>query len=193
MGNESGKKRNTASTQLTPTQVAFLKTNTKYSESEIREWHMGFMRDCPTGKLDKKKFTEIYQMFYPTGKAQKFCKFAFDTFDTNGDGSIDFEEFLLAISATSQGDIDERLGLAFNMFDISGDGQIDSKELTKLISAMYDLIGETNRKGDRDPKYLAADIMKKLDVNGDRRLSKEEFITGCKKDPHIRRILAPSM
>ncbi|CAF1564596.1 unnamed protein product [Rotaria magnacalcarata] len=192
MGNESGKKRTADSTQLTPTQIAFLETNTKYSEREIREWHMGFMRDCPSGKLDKKKFTEVYRMFYPGGKAEKFCKFAFETFDRNGDGSIDFEEFLLAISAASQGSIDERLGIAFNMFDISGDGQIDSKELIKLISAMYDLTGETDRKGDRDPKYLAANIMKKWDVNGDRRLSKEEFITGCKNDPHIRRILAPN-
>jgi neurocalcin delta len=42
-------------------------------------------------------------------------RFAFQTFDANNDGSIDFDEFLLAVSATSQGDIDERLGVAFDM------------------------------------------------------------------------------
>ena len=42
-------------------------------------------------------------------------RFAFDTFDANHDGTIDFEEFLLAISATSQGDIDDRLSVAFDM------------------------------------------------------------------------------
>ena len=63
-------------------------------------------------------------------------RFAFDTFDANHDGSIDFDEFHLAISATSQGDIDDRLSVAFDMYDISNDGQIDQKELTKLITAM---------------------------------------------------------
>jgi Ca2+-binding EF-hand superfamily protein len=42
----------------------------------------------------------------------------------------------LAIAATSQGDLDDRLELAFEMYDISGDGQIDQKELSSLISAM---------------------------------------------------------
>jgi Ca2+-binding EF-hand superfamily protein len=42
-------------------------------------------------------------------------RYAFDTFDTNHDGSIDFEEFLLSISATSQGNIDDRLGVAFDL------------------------------------------------------------------------------
>ena len=46
----------------------------------------------------------------------RLFRLAFDTFDSNNDGSIDFEEFLLAISATSQGDIDDRLAVAFDMY-----------------------------------------------------------------------------
>ena len=42
-------------------------------------------------------------------------RLAFDTFDTNDDGTIDFDEFLLAISATSHGDLDDRLSVAFDM------------------------------------------------------------------------------
>jgi Ca2+-binding EF-hand superfamily protein len=40
---------------------------------------------------------------------------AFATFDTNNDGAIDFDEFILAIAATSQGDLDDRLEIAFEM------------------------------------------------------------------------------
>jgi Ca2+-binding EF-hand superfamily protein len=61
---------------------------------------------------------------------------AFSTFDTNNDGTIDFDEFLLAMAATNHGDLDDRLGFAFEMYDSSGDGQIDQKELARLISAM---------------------------------------------------------
>jgi hypothetical protein len=42
----------------------------------------------------------------------------------------------------------------------------------------YDLVGETDRKGDRDPKKRAAEIITKLDVSGDKKLSKTEFVTG---------------
>jgi neurocalcin delta len=44
-----------------------------------------------------------------------FLRYAFATFDANNDGSIDFDEFLLAIAATSQGDLDDRLEVAFEM------------------------------------------------------------------------------
>jgi Ca2+-binding EF-hand superfamily protein len=43
------------------------------------------------------------------------CRYAFATFDTNRDGSISFEEFLLALSATSRGDVDDRLAFAFDL------------------------------------------------------------------------------
>ncbi|CAF1153606.1 unnamed protein product [Rotaria sp. Silwood1] len=192
MGNTQAGKTS-SSTELTPKHIALLKANTKFSEQEIRQWHTGFLRDCPTGKLDKKKFMEVYKQFYPSGKADNFCKYAFNTFDANGDGHIDFEEFLLAISATSQGKLDDRLAVAFDMYDISGDGEIDQGELTKLITAMYDLVGETDRKGDNDPKKRAADIIEKIDVSGNKKLSKQEFIAGCKNDRVIRRILAPNV
>ncbi|CAF2623017.1 unnamed protein product [Rotaria sp. Silwood2] len=191
MGNKQ-KGGKSSSTELTAKHIALLKANTKYSEAEIRQWHAGFIHDCPTGKLDKKKFVEVYKQFYPQGKADSFCKYAFDTFDSNNDGYVDFEEFLLAISATSHGNLDDRLEVAFDMYDISGDGKIDQAELTKLITAMYDLVGETDRKGDNDPKKRAAGIIAKIDVSGDKKLSKQEFIAGCKNDPVIHRILAPN-
>ncbi|CAF1142776.1 unnamed protein product [Adineta steineri] len=56
----------------------------------------------------------------------------------------------------------------------------------------YDLVGETDRKGDRDPKKRATEIISKLDVGGDKKLNKQEFIAGCKNDPVIRRLLAPN-
>ena len=47
-----------------------------------------------------------------------------------------------------------------------------------FVSLQYDLVGETDRKGDRDPKKRAQEIIGKLDVGGDKKLSKQEFIAG---------------
>ncbi|CAF5223057.1 unnamed protein product, partial [Rotaria magnacalcarata] len=106
-----------------------------------------FSNFSPTGHLTKDRFVSVYEQFYPGGKAKEFCKYAFATFDRDNNGTIDFTEFMLAIALTQSGDLDERLALAFDMYDYNNTGTIDTSELTKVISAMYDLTGETNRKG----------------------------------------------
>ncbi len=47
-----------------------------------------------------------------------------------------------------------------------------------MFEFQYDLVGETDRKGDRDPKKRATEIIAKLDVGGDKKLNKQEFIAG---------------
>ncbi|CAF4196357.1 unnamed protein product [Rotaria socialis] len=184
------------SIELSPKEVALLKANTQFSEkgkyiSALSKYILllllyrnpnGFLKDCPGGRLDKEKFVELYQQLYPRGQADNYSKHAFSTFDINHDGSIDFQEFLLAISASSRGNIDERLAATFDVFDISNDGLIDKKELTKVLSAMYDLVGEIDRTGDRDSKTRTANIIAKLDMCGDKKLSKAEFVAGGRLD-----------
>ncbi|CAF1047577.1 unnamed protein product [Adineta ricciae] len=46
--------------------------------------------------------------------------------------------------------------------------------------------------GDRDPKHRAEEIIRICDVTGNKKLTKEEFIAGCKNDPVIRRLLVPN-
>ncbi|CAF1313031.1 unnamed protein product [Rotaria magnacalcarata] len=190
MGNKSTKKG--APQQLTPQQISMFTATTEFNEKQIRDWHAEFIRDYPNGKLSKKQFINMYSHFYPGKNADAFSKLAFSTFDSNHDGTIDFYEFILAVAATSQGDLNDRLEIAFDICDSSDDGQIDRKELAVMISAMYDLLGETNRSGDYDPKKRALEIIGKLDVNGDKKLNKYEFIAGCKNDPIIRRLLSPN-
>lgn len=62
---------------------------------------------------------DVYKVFYPQGKAEKFCNHVFKVFDTDGSGLIDFKEFLIAISITAQGDATKKLVLAFKMYDVS--------------------------------------------------------------------------
>ena len=43
------------------------------TEVEIRQWHDGFLKDCPTGKLTKYEFAKIYNQFFPTGNPTAFA------------------------------------------------------------------------------------------------------------------------
>jgi hypothetical protein len=59
MGSNSSK--NKESDELTEEKIQLLLNNTHFDRDQIEEWHQGFIRDCPKGKLDKKKFIDVYR------------------------------------------------------------------------------------------------------------------------------------
>jgi Ca2+-binding EF-hand superfamily protein len=61
MGSKSSKEKKDPSI-LTDEEFNMLKTNTQYTEEEIQAWHAGFLKDCPSGRLDKKQFLHVYRV-----------------------------------------------------------------------------------------------------------------------------------
>ncbi len=54
-------------------------------------------------------------------------------YDSNGDGHIDFREFMFVLYIMSNGSPEENLKQIFRIFDINGDGAISKKELIRFI------------------------------------------------------------
>ena len=121
MGNKDGK---VAGAELDDETIQRLTKNTNYTPEQIHQWHEAFLRDCPTGKLASRQFTEVYKKFYPEFEAEKYSAQVFRTFDTDNNGYIDFVEFLLAVNVNSNGDTRDKLGLAFDIYDINANGQV---------------------------------------------------------------------
>ncbi|KAL3989788.1 Neuronal calcium sensor 1 [Acanthocheilonema viteae] len=164
-----------------------LESKTYFTKKELRKWYKDFIKDYPDGKLKVEEFQSIYKQFFPNGDPKKFATFVFSVFDSNNDGYISFHEFIVALSITSRGTLDEKLDWAFSLYDVDKDGYITMKEMADIIDAIHSMIGDILQlPNDEDtPEKRVAKIFSNMDYNLDGKLTLEEFKQGSKNDPCI--------
>ncbi|XP_008051565.1 calcineurin subunit B type 2 [Carlito syrichta] len=94
-----------------------------------------------------------------------------DIFDTDGDGEVDFKEFIRGASQFSvKGDKEEKLRFAFNIYDMDKDGYISNGELFQVLKMM---VGDSIK--DWQLQQLVDKTIIILDRDGDGKISFEEF------------------
>jgi len=92
-------------------------------------------------------------------------------FDEDGGGDVDFQEFVLGLSAfSSKGHKEEKLKFAFKVYDIDRDGYISNGELFIVLKMM---VG-SNLKDQQLQQIVDKTIME-ADKDGDGKISFEEF------------------
>ena len=174
--------------------LEFLKANTGYDEATIKESHDIFIKTCPNGNLTPDKLIDLYTPFIAKGKAEQYCNHVFRTFDTDQNGFIDFEEFVLAMYVTSAGSAEEKLKWAFRMYDVDGNGVIDPDEMSKVVESIYGMWCEDSTEQTTiSAKEKAMKIFRRMDENDDGHLTEEEFLQGCLEDDELSKLLAQGM
>jgi Ca2+-binding EF-hand superfamily protein len=131
---------NLQSKKLPDDQLKELQRSTNFDKKELQQWYRGFLKDCPSGMLTKSEFQKIYAQFFPFGDPSTFADYVFNVFDTDKSGTIDFKEFICALSVTSRGKMEDKLDWAFQLYDIDGDGKISYEEMLKIVEAIYKMV-----------------------------------------------------
>ncbi|XP_004471332.1 calcineurin subunit B type 2 [Dasypus novemcinctus] len=94
-----------------------------------------------------------------------------DVFDTDGNGEVDFREFILGASQFSvKGDEEQKLRFAFSIYDMDKDGYISNGELFQVLKMM---VGSNLQ--DAPLQQLVDKTIIILDTDGDGKISFEEF------------------
>ncbi len=93
---------------------------------EISTWHEKFFHDNPDGRLDRAEFRNLFRLLRqePPERLDNICDHVFRAFDVDGNGYVEFGEFLLGFAICSRGDLRSRLDYAFECYDLDSNGYI---------------------------------------------------------------------
>jgi len=116
---------------------------TYFKREDVKRWYKKFMKDYPSGQLNKDQFHEIYSTIYSTSFANHFAEHIFKSFDHNQDGYVSFKELILTLSVAISGTPREKLEWSFNVYDLDGDGRITLDEVFHVVKCMS---SATNRR-----------------------------------------------
>ncbi|XP_060791093.1 guanylate cyclase activator 1d [Neoarius graeffei] len=152
---------------------------------DMHHWYNKFMKESPSGLITLFELKSILGLQGMPEHANSYVDQVFYTFDMNGDGYIDFVEYIAAISLMLKGEINQKLKWYFKLFDQDGNGKIDKEELETIFTAIQDI----TQNHSIVPEEIVALIFEKIDVNGEGELTLEEFIEGARGHPDIMEML----
>ncbi|XP_007526847.1 calcineurin subunit B type 2 [Erinaceus europaeus] len=139
-----------------------------FDQDEIRRLSRKFKKlDLDgSGTLSVKEF-----MLLPAMQQNPLVQRVIDIFDTDGNGEVDFKEFIRGTSQFSvKGEEEQKLRFAFSIYDIDKDGFISNGELFQVLKMM---VGDNLK--DWQLQQLVDKTIIILDHDNDGKISFEEF------------------
>lgn len=113
-----------------------LDTSTKYLRQDSIDDVKAIFQKLQTKQKDSAKHSidrNTFGTFFRYDS--KITDNLFNTFDQDGNGTIDSDEFLRGMALCSSGSLDSKIKFCFNAYDASGDGNLQKKELEGMLQS----------------------------------------------------------
>jgi len=165
--------------ELSEEEVNFLTSNTTLEKDKLEAQHRNFLINHKSGQISKKKFNSMIKESYPGANTRKLSRHLFRMYDTNGDGSVDFKEYVLGLDILANGTPEQNLKQLFRIMDINNDGKINMKELKKIVKDIKELSKQNNPERNETDEKLAIEAFSEMDLNDDGDITEEEFVVAC--------------
>lgn len=127
--------------KLSKDDIKSLRQATYFDKRELQQWYKGFIRDCPSGQLSEEEFIKVFKQFFPFGDPIDYCHYLFNIFDVDKSKYIDFKEFIIALSITSRGSLDQKMHWSFKLYDQNKSGKLYYNDMLIIVRAVYKMIG----------------------------------------------------
>merc|ERR1711874_235584 len=144
--------------------------------NEVMGLWKDWMKNNPSGSMNKKNFTEYMGRGFPEFSQQDLLKISehvFRVFDTSGDGKIDFVEFLVVYNIMTWTEPRVMLCKIFDIFDVDKDDMITKKEMERVINDLSALFRNQSKEDSND---CVVKSFAEMDENQDEKVTREEFI-----------------
>jgi len=175
---------------LSEEDLDFIANNTAASRDQVDEQYENFLGKHPAGKIDKTDFRKMMHTCFPDHDRDKLESHIFRMYDKNGDGHIDFREFMIVLYIMSNGTPEENLKQIFRIFDINNDGTLEPKELDRLVKDLFQMFTKKDNPDRSSHEDLANKAFQEMDANADGRVTQEEFVKACLNQETISKMLA---
>jgi len=116
----------------------------------------------------------------------------FRAFDKNSDGVIDDIEWVEGLAVFLRGDLQEKIAYAFQVYDLNGDGYISREEMFQMLKTCL-VRQPTEEDPDEGVKDLVELALKKMDIDHDSRLSKQDFKESVQTEPLLLEAFGPCL
>ncbi|KAJ4768393.1 Calcineurin B-like protein [Rhynchospora pubera] len=165
--------------------LRILASETNFTLNEVEALYELFKKLRPS--MSKEGFVhkrDFQQALVKNSKHNLFADRLFDLFDERKKGVIEFSQFVWSLSVFHPNASEEdKISCAFKLYDLNCTGFIERDELKRMLIALSDEL-DLNFMDDVVESILNVTFTG-VDLNGDGKIDKEEWVEFAKKSPYL--------